>query len=371
MNIYIVFSLSLSLIALLHVKSKEYKKLNELYVVSFMFLFSMVVGVSSIMGWREITHMKGGIDTIVYQEIFNVLLNKDISSVNEQRIEFGYALLMWLSKSIVDNFNFFLFIFSVSILTLYLKICNVMTKNVFSIVSYFAISLFVIDSFNISRMILSVFILFFIIPELRKENYLRAILIVLLSTSIQMTGLWGLVIIFYYYFMYSLTNKKTIRFLMFLLGSVLSYGMVFVFKAMLMKVGYSHYVDDEGGASYLNYIYLAVILFISFVFKFDKFVDETNAMVVLRILPSMFFIIPLYTAIPIAYRFNLFYILLFFFILPDLCKFGVLNVKKLKLYYFPFIFIPLLYAGLKFFSYFQTSVNSALLWNVSNSWYLF
>ncbi|MCR9577567.1 EpsG family protein, partial [Vibrio alginolyticus] len=61
--------------------------------------------------------MKGGIDTIVYQEIFNVLLNKDISSVNEQRIEFGYALLMWLSKSIVDNFNFFLFIFSVSILT--------------------------------------------------------------------------------------------------------------------------------------------------------------------------------------------------------------------------------------------------------------
>ncbi|HHX8394800.1 TPA: hypothetical protein ACVOYO_004634, partial [Vibrio alginolyticus] len=90
-----------------------------------------------------------------------------------------------------------------------------------------------------------------------------------------------------------------------------------------MKVGYSHYVDDEGGASYLNYIYLAVILFISFVFKFDKFVDETNAMVVLRILPSMFFIIPLYTAIPIAYRFNLFYILLFFFILPDLCKFGV------------------------------------------------
>ncbi|HHF0493699.1 TPA: EpsG family protein, partial [Vibrio alginolyticus] len=56
--------------------------------------------------------MKGGIDTIVYQEIFNVLLNKDISSVNEQRIEFGYALLMWLSKSIVDNFNFFLFIFS-------------------------------------------------------------------------------------------------------------------------------------------------------------------------------------------------------------------------------------------------------------------
>lgn len=369
MDKYVFLCFLLSALAFIYKKSEEVS--IGVKVTLYMVVFSSLAIIASLMGWRAISQTQGGIDTIVYKHIYEYLITPDYASVFSQRLEIGYALLFWISKNYLGNFEIFLFILSFLLLYLYLKVCSYAPNSVFSLLSSFLIALFVIDSFNISRMILSIFILFFILPCLQKRYYISAVAITLLASSIQMTGLWGLVIIAYFYCMYELFESKFSRFILFISGLFASYFMVYVFKALLFNVGYTHYLDQEGDASYLNYFYLVMLISLSLIFNIQQSLEGTIAEIALKILPTMFYIVPLYSAIPIAYRFNLFYILIFFFLIPFFCREGLKRILKNEIYAVPCILVPFMYFILKVSSYFDKSVYSALSWEILNSWYIF
>ncbi|WBA07859.1 EpsG family protein [Salinivibrio kushneri] len=366
---YIFFSIILTSLGVIYKKNSSNS--DEVKLVLNLFIVFSVVFLATLMGWRVISPTQGGIDTSVYKYIYEYLIHSNYSSVLDQRLEIGYSSFSWAVKKITDDFEFFLFLISLLMLTLYLHICKYITAGVFSALGAFYISLFVIDGFNISRMILSVFILFFIIPCLNRRKYLYSVGITLLAASIQMTALWGFVIISYYFVLYELTERKETRLIFFFSGLAISFVMVSVFKALLVNIGYGHYLNDTSETSYLNYIFLTVLILLSQIFDLQNKFTGTISETALKVLPTMYYVLPLYAALPIAYRFNLFYLLIFGLLIPLYCNYGYKRLIQLDVYAISIFLIPLLYFGMKVSKYFEVNVNSALSWDLATAWYLF
>ncbi|WP_171043869.1 EpsG family protein [Pseudoalteromonas sp. S2721] len=343
---------------------------NELKVVAFIFICIMSFFLSSLYGWRLIQDGYGGIDADTYKAVFDGLSYNFSEALSQQRYEKGYATLVWFFRAIFDNYQIFQFFYFLIMLILYRLITREISKNVSGILSYFLIALFLIISFNLSRMMMGVFILFFVVYFLSKNNYKKAILVTLLSSLIQMVCLWGLVFIIYYYVL-SKTKSKSLFVLLYLFVIANSFFIVEVFKAILVSVDYGHYISKESeGFSGFNYIYAIYLSFIYYVFLKKDVVVNRVSDTILKLMPTMVFIIPLYFAIPIAYRFNFIYMLFFAFVIPDLFSFlkkaNVGVVSRLIV-----AVIPLFYVVSKIYNFYSRDVLSAETWLLLPSYYIF
>ncbi|MGP4987939.1 EpsG family protein [Pseudoalteromonas nigrifaciens] len=335
--------------------------------IAFGILTIWIFGVLSVFyGWRLIDAEHGGLDTVAYQSIFNSLSQNFSEGVLTQRIEKGYATFMWLIKKINNDFSLFLFTYFFVLLFLYKKITHYISLNYFSLLSYFLIALFLIDSFNLSRMVLGVFILFLSVVALSDNKYLKSIFLVLVASSIQMVCIWGFVFIGYKYFYEKIENKK-VFYTYYLISLASSFLLVQLFKSILMVINYGHYVVDESdGLSLLNYIYAFIL--IVFYFLTDSKFKITNNITkqIFYLLPTIFYIVPLYMAIPIAYRFNYIYILFFVFIIPDILSVCFQRIKDGSWGYLCFLSVFATYVIMKINNFFIRDIHAALQWDIMN-----
>lgn len=331
----------------------------------FIIVISAFIGTVSILyGWRHISLIHGGIDASAYNNIFNSIDTNSTDGIFEQRIEKGFATLMWLTKSLGLPIFAFNFLFCFVLISLIFLTATQLPFTFFRLVSVVLFSLLFIDSFNISRMIISIFILFFVCKYLSLGKYKTSILITIIASSFQMVAAWGGVFILYHYLKEKNINKLGF-FLLYLLATFIAFLSVKLFMVMLTSIGYGYYVVDESSYSLLNYVFCLYLFSVYYFFlKRDKDYNQSKlSHTVFGLLPTMVFTLPLYIAVPIAYRFNYIYILFFYFTISEILKWSWIQLKRKNVMMFTLSFFPIvLYSVIKFYTYFERDIYAAQIW---------
>lgn len=361
-----VFVVVFGVCALVFKKTRgtEYKTL-----LLILFIFASLF-LSAVYGWRYISIGHGGIDAINYKYIFDSLDSGDLFTIFEQRVEKGYAFSMWLVKYFGFGFNTFNFLFSIALLILILFISKLLPVSFFSLISISLISLLYIDSFNISRMMMAIFLLFISCYYLGERKYKESLFLTFIAASFQMVALWGIVFVLYE-IIFKRIRSKIFTVTFYISAVIVSFIATYAFKEILSMVGYGYYVVDESSYSLLNYIYCSYLFLMYYLFIGNGNNISSTSRVVFRLLPTMIFTLPLYMSVPIAYRFNYIYMLFFYFIIPDLLIWSIHQFKKKNLHYFLIgFFPPIIYALLKFLVYFERDIHSAQEWVLDKGIYL-
>ncbi|MFL7040946.1 EpsG family protein [Vibrio lentus] len=364
-TIYILFCILISI--LLHVINVNFPFQVK---ISIRIIFSIiVVFLATLYGYRVIDSSYGGIDTEVYQQIYNHIQGKELSVIFETRIEFGYSLLMWSTQAFGGEFSDFLVLNFLILIAILFSISKRLPKSIVSLCSLLLFSLLMIDSFNITRMVLSTYLLMLGLLYYVEEKKVFGCLVIILAASIQMTALIGLLFICYYNFQNR--YNKSYRLLFFLLclgGSFLS---VYAFKTILANIGYGHYINESNAFSLLNSI-LGLIIF-SFHYLFLKnsgYAFSRHYKFIITLIPTVLFILPLYMEVPIAYRFNYIYMMFFAFIIPEQILASYYNFSNWRVFGLVIPIFLVSYMILKLNSFFSVGVYSAQLWGISTNWYL-
>jgi hypothetical protein len=338
---------------------------NSLYIkyALFMFVLLLVFVVASFYGYRVIDNNHGGIDTLAYERTFNSLNTNDYISIFGERIEKGFLTAMWLVKYLGLSFNFFMLLFFVFLSAFYYRICNVITLNMFTIFSFTLFSILFVESFNISRMSLGGIICFCGLIEFANKRYCLALFYIILASTVQMVFIWGFLLFLYSFLLFKLPNRKS-RFVINLSMFLFCFVAVELFKSVLIIVGYAYYLKDgEVSFSPYSYIYLTLLLLVYHLFLSD-YVRNVYTKFFFTLLPTMYFVLPLYMAIPIAYRFNYIYLIMFAFVIPDI----LYASKKTKNGSSIMVFVcllPTLYTVGKVFGYFGGDIQYVLDWKLS------
>ncbi|EIU6790601.1 EpsG family protein [Vibrio parahaemolyticus] len=365
------YLLTVSFLFFMGVGSLLYKLTRKSELKAFVLI---VVGlalcsISILYGWRYIAIGYGGIDASAYKIIFNKIDPESLYSILELRVEKGYGTLMWVVKSLGLPIHAFNFIFSFILTSIIFYVVILLPTTLFSLISVLLFSILYIDSFNISRMIIAIFILFVAAQKLKRLKHFQSFALSLLAASFQMVGGWGIVFILYTWAKGKIGNNFKF-FLFYLISVVSAFLIVNVFKFILVFIGYGYYVVDEVSFSLLNYIFCAYLYFIYYFFisRDDTYHISTSSNIVFQLLPTMAFSLPLYMAVPIAYRFNYIYMLFFFFVIAEVLKWSTKKLKERKYAIFFIGFLPpLIYSFLKLYAYFERDVYSAQIWLLDRS----
>ena len=367
---YVYFPLFISIVFFSYEKLNNQFKTDELKVVCRIFLITASFLFSAFYAWREIYEGFGGIDADTYKAVYDHLSLNYFEALNQQRYEKGYGTLVWLFKYLFDSYEVFQLIYFLLMLFMYRLITKNLNGGASSLISYFLIAFFLIISFNLSRMMLGVFLLFFVVKFLSEERYKEALLFTLISSLIQMACLWGIVFIVYHYSLKKIKSRVAFASLFFVIIAN-SFLLVQLFKSMLVSVNYGHYVAESTEQfSGANYIYAIFLSLVYYVFFRDRKCLSPLSHTIFQLLPTMLFIIPLYLAVPIAYRFNFIYILFFAFLIPDVISYWR-GGESMLVFRLLIVFIPVLYSMYKIFNFYTRDVLSAELWVMQSSFFIF
>lgn len=311
-------------------------------------------------GFRDVGPLHGGVDTVAYQNIFNSLDVKNPDTFFNQRVEKGYILIMWISKSLGFDFHGFMLFFYLLLSYFFYKISMHLTRHWTILFSILLISLIMLDSFNISRMSLGTLVLFYAFIKMSLGHKVKSLMLLIFSVSLQVTFLWGLFVFIYYFMIIRIHRRFRWLFNIFIFSC--SFFLVEVFKDILMAIGYIYHLqNDDSSPSYLNYFFIIIVLFFYYLFLNGK-LDNKISKNIIMVLPSMLFIIPFYAVIPIAYRFNYIYFPMIAFIIPDI-YIASKKSKNGRVVGLCVAIIPILYAILKFYSYFSGDIVYLLDWS--------
>lgn len=340
---------------------------NEYYKKTFLvFVLIFIIIVSYLYAWRIIDATSGGVDTLNYKYVFDSI-TRDIDSILAVRFEKGYALFYWITKNIIgSSFNYFLFLYCITILLLTLRLTSLLSKRYSSIFSYLLISLFIIDSFNIARMIIALLVLFFCIKYITERKYFKALMITTIAASFQMVMIWGVILIFYDYFMRKIKGRWYFNILL-AFSFMIPILLIPTFKNILVMIDYGYYISSSESISYFNYIFVSILLIIVFISKkHGGVISNIYSEKILFLLPTVFYVIPLYFTVPIAYRFNYIYMLMVAFVIPDILH--LIKTSKINtLTKMIFTSVPILYFLLKYISYMLIDVQYAQDWLMLNN----
>jgi len=362
---YIVLCVSISIMIFILSSNTSYNiKVSNGIILSIVFLY-----IASMYGYRVIDPTHGGIDTDVYEHIYQFIQGKNISVILETRIEFGYSFLMWVAQSVGASFNDFLVVnFLLLILVLY-KISKRLPKKIISLLSLILFSLLLIDSFNIIRMVLSTFLLMLGLLIYAENKKVASFFIIILATSIQMTAFIGFLFILYFYLQGKIRAEfRAIFFVVCLIISTLS---VYLFKKILISIGYNHYITDVSVFSPLNTIVGAIIFSChQFYLKKSGFKFSVHYNFIISLIPIIILILPLYLEVPIAYRFNYIFMMFYAFIIPEQILASFHRCSRWKVFGLAIPAFLVTYVTLKLNSFFSIGVYSAQAWEISKSWYI-
>lgn len=185
-----------------------------------------------------------GTDTLQYHNTF------DRGSLNELQREFGYYLIVSLSR-ILGDFKFELFFFSALSHYFVYKIIASNAKQIDVFTSFFAyICLFYFGSFNIMRQFLAICIFIYAIDAVLKDKKIKRYIITIIFASlfhltVVFAGLIGGIIILYQYDKsHFIFNKKFLALFM-VVFIVFFRPIIGVISSIDMFSKYSGYLSDE------------------------------------------------------------------------------------------------------------------------------
>lgn len=186
---------------------------------------------------------------------FNQLLNYQFGQ------EFGYVFLNWLLGRFTDNVVWLMIITSIVIVNLYFREIKKTSDNVWlSVLLFVTIGQYYI-SFNLTRQIVAVAILFSGSSFLYDKKTLKYCSVVLLATLFHRTSL--IMIPFYFVLNFKFNYKKLF---LILCGLLFVSNYIDTILGFLQQYFYSHYLDSSYGMtgfSYKNVVLpLAILVFV-------------------------------------------------------------------------------------------------------------
>ena len=315
--------------------------------------------------WVEIgENHRGGNDALNYLNRFLDADTSLIESLRKQNNEYGYGLFIWIMRQITDNYRVVLWI----LYSLMFACQFIFWKNLYWDGYTFlgCILLELVTLMCILRMVLCVHLSLLIYIYLSRKAYRKALLVSIVATSIQISGIMliGIVIFMWVRSKWRISKKHMTliySFLICMLASLLYYS-----KEIFLRTKYWIYVGEGGVAKgYLLILFIIIGAYYVRRRRYNKFLPELALLV--SILCTSLFVVIAESIYAIVYRMLLLFepiiILLLIYLLRDYRYIKSLSkqTSSYLIYFGLLLVIPLRIIG-----FFTNSVYSYGLYTYSN-----
>ena len=211
--------------------------------------------------FRKIGEGIGGTDANAYMLQFE----NSTGSIRAQLSRFAgweplHAISLWLIRKLTDNYRVFLCIYYFLLTKFLLKYTEKYCLDKKSILSTFAIILFMLNSFNTQRNIFAVFLGLYVIDSLERGNYKKAILLSITATGFHFSGAIYLISIGGFYFLKYVKGKHHVKLTAYVIFSLIV--SVLISKLIPRIVGGSRLSIYESGTN-VSYAMILAFLFIA------------------------------------------------------------------------------------------------------------
>ena len=305
----------------------------------------------------------GGTDAPAYLSIYNSANIAFLDSLLVQFYEPGYATIVWFFSSYIGGyeiFQVFIYAFIYGTLYFYLKFFK---PNGYLLVPILMLSFMVVSSLNILRVTVAIFIGFYVFYFLFKEKFFKAFLISILAVSVHTSAIF-LLIMLAFYLLFNKLGKINYWSVYLLFLALLFIASFFVLPGLLSSHRLGVYNENEGEFSLNTFIVASIVIFLTFN-RYKAFVDYSRFnKTLIAILPTIFFVLPIFYNYPIGYRFLLYYLPIVFLLLPSI--FYIYNpVLKKNLIYFPLLFALSFYVVIKIYLFFTIGIKHSKVFSIN------
>lgn len=243
---------------------------------------------------------------LAYDIMCNYGLMDYFTFANIKSTEYSYILLMYVSSLICSNTQFIFIVTSFLILSGYFFLIEK-----YSAVIWASIFLFFITDYQMSLFVLRQFcaisILAYSIPYIIKRNFLNFCILQLIAFYFHFTSIVFFPLYFAYGFNLSKSKKQCYLFFTLAVLCGLFFRVVYTYLGLSSELGYSSYMEAEGGANNKMFL-LLLLIFLLYVYSYKKdlFIDD-NIRLIFYILFIGMFIAFWGTGLIATSRLNLYY----------------------------------------------------------------
>lgn len=262
-----------------------------------------------------------GKDVIEYKERFDSANRPLIQSLINQGNEPLYGVFVWAIRKISSDFRFFLLCYYSILFIIQIKILSKITVSVITVFSYFAICfVLIINSFNLMRNILAMFVCWLAYIDLDKKKYIKSIVFITIAALIHFSAM----ICYPVWLCFVFADKNN-----FSLKKVICLWIIMMVLFFLLKVSIPAFLFLIINRKYVNYLRASGMAFNTFIgrsyllllttWKFKALMHH-NSMnrVMLVVLLVNFLVIPLQSVMPMTYRMLMMADPAVFFLVPEL-----------------------------------------------------
>lgn len=308
--------------------------------------------------FRRIDIGYGGTDAITYKNYFLSVNTNLKEALLIQNYEWGYSFIVWFGRTLTENYSLFLvFIYSF----MFFGVIKFLKFSKWNNYNFFVIALMItllINSFNINRVVLAVVLGLFVYIFLHKDQYIRALLLTIIATTIHISSVILFPCILTVYLMRNQKNISWKKILFWIANfSIVSVAFLKFSSGLISSSKYGIY-NQESSIAWPTYLIILFVFTLS-LFKYKEMVltNPFNKTLIL-ILPIALIIAPLQIQFPILYRMLLFFLPVLYTLIPSLIV--VLRFKKIDQFYNLIIQLVLvLYLATRLYVFFQTEIYSS------------
>ena len=299
-----VYALWMTLLLFLLFKIKTNKEKNNMYyLISFLLLITILIP-----SFRYIDINIGGRDNINYKYYFSISNNYNlIEFFTISPFEPMFDLMIWLTRKLTKDYTYFLLICNVIFYFCFLKLISILNRmNVnFSLLCIFNIVILYLQSFNILRNILAIFLSLYSIDFLIKKRYKYFVLLTLFLCGIHITSISLFIPLIFDFIINKVSGNKKNKYIIlniafFIVLIFITFGLSFILKN-------SRYISYIGSGSFSIAHFLLFILILLLTFRYAKKIFILRSNKILFLIINSFFpfvILQIYSSM--FYRFVIF-----------------------------------------------------------------
>ncbi|WP_122055918.1 EpsG family protein [Vibrio sp. Evd11] len=252
----------------LGIKGVMRNKLSEKIVTTILLTISALILVL----FSSFRDVSVGTDTIVYQRFFLNLKTEDFLLDIDYFNEFGFVFIRYLSKVIIDNFHFNLFVISsIVVLLSFLSIIRLSESKIYSLVVFFLLGFYVFH-FNAERQAITVAMVLFSLRYIVNREFSKFLVVIILGVTIHKSIV--LCIPLYFLYGYKFTLSRFTLFAMLISGMLLLIVPFVEFASNSIDSRYGEfYIEQESSGG----LYQSIFILLLFIFCFiHRVLSEKN-----------------------------------------------------------------------------------------------
>lgn len=214
--------------------------------------------------FRTISRGYGGTDAIAYKSFFENAIGGFNDYVNKYKdFEVLYLLTNWIVHKFTDNYQIYLVLYYTVMVGCLLKFCKMFKLNKYYYLGTLCLVFVLLQSFNLQRNILAVFLSFFVIDNIKNKQYLKAGIQIIILMGIHRSSVILFVPLFGIWLIEKIKGKKTYLIVLYdiVVSSVILLGSSLI-GTLFMGTRYSAYDVGTGSVALANVISLVFVLII-------------------------------------------------------------------------------------------------------------